>query len=238
MITTLEAELDLIRNKNKSQGIPKWFESEYDKYPFAKVFWQGRPVIAHEVIVPKYDVRNFVTIREFSFEDEDIPIEYTGKTDREKYDSIVLSVAKYIAPKIKYVTDDKNYGFEEYWSTPQETWALKEDDCEGSTNLFISMMINKGVPWYLLRKCCGMTYSGFGHSTLYYYASDNRWHHIECTKNRFTEQKATDFPLRNATDSSNIKSVWFSFDAFNAFNKFTTNGRKSYKQQEHSFIIE
>ena len=112
-------------------------------------------------------------------------------------------------------------------------------NCEGSTNLFMSYMIIAGVPYYLLRNCCGLTYSGFGHSTLYYYASDNKWHHIECTLNSYPWNKITDFPLRtDVSDTSNIEHVWFSFDARNSFHKFTTAGIDSFKEIYNNFIIE
>ena len=239
-LNTLEAKVGLLENKLSSKGIPDWFKKEDDKYPKAKITYLGRPIL-NSNIKPRYDVRSFIAEKDYVFQEEigKIPISYRGKTDREVYDSIVLDIAKYLAPKIKYVTDTKNFGFNEYWAQPQDTWALRQDDCEGSTNLFISFMLNAGIPHFLLRNCCGSTFSGFGHSTLYYYASDNKWHHIEATKNKFFEKSALDFPLRTEKDQSNIEDVWFSFDAHNSFHKFiTATAMKTWEGEKNNFVIQ
>lgn len=237
--SVLRKKNEVLENKLNEKGIPVWFVDEYKKYPFAKITYPGRPIQGHPNIKPLYDVRSFISEKDYVFQEEiaQIPLSYKGINPREVYDNLVLETAKYLAPKIAYVSDQQNYGFNEYWSQPQDTWALKQDDCEGSTNLFISFMLNVGIPYYLLRNCCGVTYSGGGHSTLYYFASDDKWHHIECTRNYFGESSVLELPLRDSSDNTNIFKVWFSFDSNNSFHKFTTDGLNSWKEKENNFVI-
>ena len=222
---------NILRDENiklRGELIPDWFKGEYNKYPTAKIVYRGRPVYNHPNIIPEFDVRTFIEPYNSVFQDilkeNNLMVDNFEGEERIKYDLAVLRIARFLASRIKYEYDKTNFGHNEFWAQPTETWALKADDCDGSTNLFISFMINAGVPYYLLRNCCGTVRSGQGHSTLYYFASDNQWHHIETTKAGFIERNALEFPLRNdITDRTNISQVWFSFDAKNTYNKFVTD---------------
>jgi hypothetical protein len=53
-------------------------------------------------------------------------------------------VAKFVLKKINYVSDYENWGNIEYWSTPQETWDKRQEDCDGRAILAASILRSRG----------------------------------------------------------------------------------------------
>jgi len=53
---------------------------------------------------------------------------------------------RFVNAKITYITDDKStWKVPEYWQTPEETWKLKQGDCEDGSILLYAMLNYLGI---------------------------------------------------------------------------------------------
>ena len=81
-------------------------------------------------------------------------------------DMKAYKVMRWVQDNIEYISDLKNYGQLEWWTTPMET--IKNDmsgDCEDGAFLIHSLMLNAGIPWDRVRTYGGSVMVGQGAAT-------------------------------------------------------------------------
>ena len=87
----------------------------------------------------------------------------------------------WVQENIPYISDRKNYGMDEYWTTPVETLKKMSGDCEDGAFLIHSLMLNAGIPWERVRTYGGEVMVGTaaetgGHGwTAYKREIDDEW---------------------------------------------------------------
>lgn len=145
-----------------------------------------------------------------------------GLSRLEVYDKLALDIKGLVDHRRSYKTDQAEWGQEEVWLYPVETWFLGVDDCEGFSHLTASLWISAGLPSYRVRCVAGMTNSGVGHNTTYWLARDNQWHHLNSTSNTYQEyDDVVKCPLAgNVQDPLGIIGVWFSYSNENMWQEF------------------
>ena len=81
-----------------------------------------------------------------------------------------------------------------------------------------------GIPQGLLRISAGMTYSGIGHATNYYLASNLTWKHCNSTSSVQDITDALQLPDTSSEepDGLGLKVCWFSFNNERSFSSFNT----------------
>ena len=93
----------------------------------------------------RIDVRNF-----FQTIDYNIPT-CKGISD----DSTALKCLKWVIKNITYISDKKEYGFNEYWAYPYQTLVRRKGDCEDGAILLANMIVKSGVPYWKVRITAG-----------------------------------------------------------------------------------
>lgn len=99
-------------------------------------------------------------------------------------DKRIISIAKYVNNRLRYVNDKSLYGKVEYWDDPYNTWLLKKSDCEGSACLIAYLGWLSDIPHYRLKVVAGYVddgkYTEGGHAfVLFLREEDNQWYVIE-----------------------------------------------------------
>lgn len=132
-----------------------------------------------------------------------------------------------LGDSISYTYDQNSWGENEFWQFASESRVMTTGDCEDKAILnYIGARI-AGIPWEMLRITAGLTYSGEGHCTNFYYASDLKWHHRNSTTNYPADKTASSLPVPgDSTESLNIKNPWFSATETKTFNWFGTEAQK------------
>lgn len=96
-------------------------------------------------------------------------------------DNKALKLLRWVEKNIKYVSDIKNYGQDEYWALPVITLARMSGDCEDGAFLLGSLMLNAGVNPNRVRVYGGFVSAGTNASTgghawvAYKRKVDNQW---------------------------------------------------------------
>jgi len=162
-----------------------------------------------------FDVRNFITVPDCVLKN----VIYANKLLCESHEDTVYRIMCWVQDNVKYVTDSDQFGFKEHWDFAAEVLKRKQADCEGMTNLIVSMCIEAGVPPYRIKNCCGNvkykngTVAG-GHSYPIFLRDDDEWVDLDpCfynTKNLVTERK----PVK---DNNIYSTIWFTFNNEYAF---------------------
>jgi hypothetical protein len=133
------------------------------------------------------------------------------------------------------------FNITDLWQMPFQTKLAWQGDCEDYTNFVISCLNNRGIPAGLTRNACGKTYSGYGHSTTNYLASDTKWKHIEST---LSYGKNTDilklYGIHDEKDTMNIQSIWYSFSHTHSnsswLSKEQTSTWNEFKRNKYTII--
>ena len=145
-------------------------------------------------------------------------------------DLAAMRVAK--AFPVNYQFDDTTWGSSEFWMYASESEALRSGDCD-------DMMIWRyvgcrvaGIPQEMLRMAAGITFSGEGHATNYYFASDLTWRHINSTSNYSATQDVKKLAKTGELEALNLKSVWFSFTEGKTWSQLSTEAKESLGKKE------
>jgi hypothetical protein len=157
------------------------------------------------------DVRDYFMINESS-----LPT-ITGKDDDEK----ALNCLIWIIKNIKYLDDKIDYGYDEYWAFPYQTFQRKKGDCEDMSILLANLIIKSGVPYYKIRISAGdvddKKGNKGGHCFVTYYCEEtNSWKLMDACyyPNLDPVNKRKDYK-----DETYYKNTWFSFNQLYCFAK-------------------
>src|SRR3990167_7268920 len=136
---------------------------DYEKENYWNNKWKKSVIIYNARNNLRYDVREFISYPNviLSALRKEIKI-----YDNDSNDKIALKVLNWILDNYTYKSDEG-----EYWSFPTDTFYSKNDDCEGFTNLYVSILRNLGIPAYRIKNCCGFvldpkTNQRYGHCVL------------------------------------------------------------------------
>jgi len=189
------------------------------KYPRAEVLYNGRYYATKNGEKHYYpqDVRTFITPTDFHFTNQTKAFKLAQMIKEQKdfhkgCDKLVELVWGFLTPN--YHDEASSWGVTEYWNTPQETYVGAPMDCEDHANRLISYCRAAGLPAKMIYNVVGNTQLG-GHSTVYYFASDRKWHHLEATS--YFPGNVLDTPSKDAPDQLWIDSVWFRFNDEESF---------------------
>jgi hypothetical protein len=209
-----------------------------DKYAAADVIYSGRYYEtladrkAGTVTYYPEDVRMFVTPDDFRFKNQVEPFQLAQMIKEQNgdfhkgCDQLVFLVWSFLPPH--YTAEQNAWGQTEYWNTPQESYAGAPMDCEDHANRLVSYLRATGLPAKMVFNVVGDTSLG-GHSTVFYFASDLKWHHIEATARAIA---VLDTPTKEFTnDPLWVKSVWFRFNDQYAFSQFSTEVNANFEKQ-------
>lgn len=192
-----------------------------DEHP-QKIYWDGK----HEEKVINYNARNLpytdkrltMDVRTFIMAD-DITVrrwvrqrEFLKCTDPLKYDHKIRDFYVEDRKDFVYAYDDDTAKVSECWMFPFELTFAGRGDCEDHAHRMKSRLNALGLPDWRSRIVCGMTRSGFGHSTVYYLADDLKtWVHLNSTT-PLSQIGGTLPTLNDDKDLEGISGVWFSFN--------------------------
>jgi transglutaminase-like putative cysteine protease len=96
-------------------------------------------------------------------------------------DTKAEKILGWVRENITYVSDEENYGTDEYWALPTTTVQRKAGDCEDGAFLIHSMLLAAGVPYTRIKTYAGLVEAGDnvplgGHAwTIYKRTKDNQW---------------------------------------------------------------
>lgn len=135
-----------------------------------------------------------------------------GETNDEK----MWNIQKWVVQNIKYIGDNLNEGFVEYWQFPFETITFKNGDCEDGAILIGSMAINMGIPAFRIRVVAGLvqpqpTAPMGGHGYVAYLReSDNQWVAIDWCYLEDSRTPISEKPILK--NNFPYKEIWFTFN--------------------------
>jgi predicted transglutaminase-like cysteine proteinase len=138
-------------------------------------------------------------------------------------DRAFMRVTHALGDSIDYTYDTQTWGSDcaEFWQFASETRTITRGDCEDKAVFSFVGCVIAGIPFEMLRLVTGTTYSGEGHCTLFYFASDGRWHHRNSTTNYSSDKDPKTLPLTgDDSEQLNIKTVWFSATQNKTFTTF------------------
>lgn len=78
---------------------------------------------------------------------------------------LIKAITKFVKDNIKYVSDMTQWGVEEMWSTPIDTWTTKEGDCEDGALLIYAIAKYYNISDYQMYVTAGYVRGG-GHCYL------------------------------------------------------------------------
>jgi hypothetical protein len=153
----------------------------------------------------------------------DVLVDNPGSSFHLACDRAFMRVTNALGDSIQYAYDQSTWGVDcsEFWQFASETRTIGRGDCEDKAVLSFVGAVIAGVPFEMLRLVTGTTYSGEGHCTLFYFASDGKWHHRNSTTNYPADKDPKTLPLTgDNSEQLNIKTVWFSATQNKTFTNF------------------
>jgi len=122
-----------------------------------------RPKINKLYIRHETDDTYYIDIRDFyQIYDSNLP-KVSGTT----YDEIAYNCLMWVQDNIKYISDKKEYGYNEYWAYSYQTLKNRVGDCDDGSILLANMLLANGIPYYRVRLNAG-TVKGGGHCYVSY----------------------------------------------------------------------
>lgn len=76
------------------------------------------------------------------------------------------AIRDWVAANIDYVSDEEQWGVEEYWQTPEETLSLHTGDCEDFAILLCTLLRAYGIDEEQIYVAVGVDDEGYGHAFL------------------------------------------------------------------------
>ena len=114
------------------------------------------------------------------------------------------AVRDWVASNVDYVSDEEQWGVEEYWQTPEETLSLHTGDCEDFAILLCTLLRAYGIGEEHIYVAVGLDDDGYGHAFIIEdWYLDGEWRAIEPQVEtqtfppgrRFEEYNLADFKL-------------------------------------------
>jgi Bacterial transglutaminase-like cysteine proteinase BTLCP len=119
------------------------------------------------------------------------------------------AIRDWVAANIDYLSDEEQWGVEEYWQTPEETLSLHTGDCEDFAILLCTLLRAYGIGDEHIYVAVGIDNDGYGHAFLIEdWYLDGEWRAIEPQVEtgtfppgrRFEEYNLADFKLLHDYD--------------------------------------
>lgn len=133
-----------------------------------------------------------------------------------------------------YVYDSDSWGSGEFWMFASEREAFGKGDCDDHMVWRYVACRIAGIPKEMLRMVAGLTFSGEGHATNFYFASDLKWHHVNSTSDFGNASNVLNLPLTSdSRDLLNIKEVWFAFTESDSWHQLSTSAVESFNKAKN-----
>ena len=117
--------------------------------------------------------RNYTRLDSFLQEQIDNPntelLEEAQRYIGMEYDDIIVAILKDVKARVKYRTDNSNYGMAEYWAQASKTLGKGYGDCDDMNSLVYVLARLAGVPSFMLYCAIGDTNLG-GHFWCIYFS--------------------------------------------------------------------
>jgi len=181
------------------------------KHPKKDIKYGGRALRGCYNRIP-IDVRSMIWANDCML--KEVASKVTNGDDT--YDVAAHKLQKFIVSNIEYVSDKKSSRLEEFWQFPNETLISGCGDCEDSSILLASLLINAGIPSWRVRVTAGLVSTGRnapdgGHAYVTYCReSDNNWVVLDWCYLEDSSIPVNKKPLFK--DKKNYKKIWFSFN--------------------------
>jgi len=224
----------------------RYYENYWNnKHPVSNVTYVGRvlPFPYNDKRV-SLDVRTFVQPNDVNIQNwlkkHDFKVVNKLKTD----DVVMKAYDAHQKEFFKYAYDEDTFNTIEMWVFPFELRALRKLgkglDCDDYANSIASMLIAMGVPRYRVRVTAGVTYSGFGHCTVYYLLDDQKtWVHLNSTSPYYIiPENINELPVfGDSKDIIGIKHVWFSYNDKLAWHEFeTATAKRTFDRKKYKIV--
>lgn len=96
-------------------------------------------------------------------------------------DKLIIEILKYVKTRVRYTTDQSNFGYTEKWANAYMVWKTKEDDCDGQNSLIYVLARLAGISDLVLWSCIGDTKDGGHYWNIYFSATMGAWYSIDAT---------------------------------------------------------
>jgi predicted transglutaminase-like cysteine proteinase len=162
----------------------------------------------------------------------DVLAEQPTITFHKACDIAFMRVTNALGDSVTYGYDQNTWGEQEFWNFASESRVIGERgggiDCEDKSIYSALGCAIAGIPDELTRVGAGMTFSNEGHCTLFYFPSDlSGFRHRNSTTNYSANKSVLSLPMSgDSTESLNIKTFWFSFNALHSWNWFASTTAK------------
>jgi len=249
-VSTLNIQIKTLKESSSIQipeEILKRADKERESYPIANIRYAGYTIkLKDSILKPEIVVQDFIHVlpghREWIRSRKLSLKEFLAANPSMEFGEALNQSAfkiwkEYLKSKV-YIFDFDLFGVDEQWASLLETWYIRKMDCENSTLEFMALLEAAGFDGILRSfywNVCGGTFSGFGHSTCYFYDfRDDCYRHFETT---LTSTPLSNFHMlpknKDPIDESNLKDVWWSFNSDVARHTFATaSAKKSYKSRD------
>jgi len=194
------------RNMNEQQLEEYW----NNKHPKTDIVYGGR-------IAPNHQEKLLLDVRKFIWVDDCILKKFViaQKIDNLTNDEKALFWQKYVVQNYKYISDEEDFRYNEYWQFVFESFYYRHGDCEDMAILTTSLMIGSGIPQFRVRCNAGYVLDQNGQQQGHCYTSycretDNNfvildWCFLEDSNILISEKKL-------AKNNDRYKDLWFSFN--------------------------
>lgn len=202
--------LNLFKKKYEFPEVPTREEYWNNKWKKSDIVYKAREDKIN------FDVRNFITY-------PDVILQRLLKKEKligETNDETAYKIMDWVQENIKYVKDSKQFGFNEHWDFPAEVLYRRKADCEGMTNLIVSLCENANIPSFKIKNCCGnVKYksggNAGGHSyPIYLRDPDDKWVDLDpcfyATKKKIRDR----IPVNK---NKVYGKIWFTFNSRNSW---------------------
>jgi len=196
---------NLMKRTREKMKLEKWEKYWTKKHPKKNITY-----IRHET-----DGDYHIDVRSFFMPDFNYPSFKYGKIDE-----VALRCLVFVMEKIHYVSDLKEFGYEEYWPFAYQTLKRKRGDCDGGAILLANIMLHNGIPNWRVRLNAGWvkepyTSKKVGHAYVTYCReTDNEWVVLDWTYYP-SYHNIEDRPLHK--DMRKYYDIWWSTTATQSY---------------------
>jgi predicted transglutaminase-like cysteine proteinase len=170
--------------------------------------WTKNEVIYQAQGTIKRDVRNLICTKSYILE----PV--AKAFNKQSNDEKALNLLKLVNRILTYKGDFEIKKVAEFWQHPEETYQIRQGDCEDGSLLLISLMRLAGVPAFRVKICAGNVLSPV--KTAIDISTETGHCYVIYLSEKFNEWFVLDW------------CYWFS-DSIEAFNKTPHRDMKNYK---------
>lgn len=197
-------------------------DSYINKYPRALINYGARPFITYQngnkvTSTANMDIRDFLLINDWNIKS----IVNKNALNQGTYDERALKCLQWVINNMKYISDETQDGYAEYWQMPFETLLTKAGDCECGAILLMNLMYHADIPYWRTRLTAGLVNDNKGnqggHAYITYLCEETN---ITVLLDWCYYPDNTTFVKDRLSYKSNqiyLSPVWFSTDGFNSY---------------------